>query len=391
MNGVRRIRGGAPSCPRPTGTSSTPKAGRVPPSSSIHGSGGGFDQGELLARATLDERFHWIAPSRFGYLRSTFHDGATFDDQAHAYAWLLDHLGVEKVAVVALSHGGPSALLFAALHPERVSSLTLVSCGVAASQAPDQAKADRRGNALVTIFRRDWRYWAVARLFRRRLTRLIGADDAVVAGLAPDRRELVDRFIDCMNPVSPRAAGAAFDNQAAMPNERIAAIQAPTLVFHAKDDTLQLYRHAEFAEATIPGARLVAFERGGHVVMAVEQATIRELLQGHILEHVERGPAPGRQSSEAAHSSAALSSSMWNSLRRPPISHPNALAACSTQSTSVTRAHRCQSVRCANPRVMSCHSAPAVKRSNSAPISKTKRRRLPPSSASSMAGLSTSS
>jgi 2-hydroxy-6-oxonona-2,4-dienedioate hydrolase len=101
----------------------------------VHGSGGGWDQGELLARAALgdDTPLRWIAPSRFGYLRSTFKRGATFDDQAHAYAHLLDHLGVERVAVVALSHGGPSALLFAALHPERVSSLTLVSAGVTAS------------------------------------------------------------------------------------------------------------------------------------------------------------------------------------------------------------------------------------------------------------------
>src|SRR5512133_3033964 len=89
----------------------------------VHGSGGGFDQGELIAEAFLDDNFHWIAPSRFGYLRSTFKEGATFDDQAHAYAALLDHLGIEKVAIVAFSHGGPSALLFAVLYPERVSSL----------------------------------------------------------------------------------------------------------------------------------------------------------------------------------------------------------------------------------------------------------------------------
>ena len=193
----------------------------------IHGSGGGYDQGELLAQAVLGDGFHWIAPSRFGYLRSTFHEGATFDDQAHAYACLLDHLGIEKVAVVALSHGGPSALLFAALHPERVSSLTLISCGVASSDAPDQAQANRRGDVLTTIFKHDLRYWAVTKLFRRRLMKLMGADDTVVAGLTPEQRELVDRVIDDMNPVSPRAAGVAFDNKAAMPNERIAAVRAP--------------------------------------------------------------------------------------------------------------------------------------------------------------------
>jgi pimeloyl-ACP methyl ester carboxylesterase len=78
-----------------------------------------------------------------------------------------------------------------------------------------------------------------------------------------------------MNPASLRSAGAAFDNEAALPGVRIAGIQAPTLIVHARDDTLQLYHNAEFAAATIPGARLISFARGGHLVMAVEQATIR--------------------------------------------------------------------------------------------------------------------
>ncbi len=114
---------------------------------------------------------------------------------------------------------------------------------------------------------------------------LMGANDAVIANLTPGQRELVDRNIDYMNPVSLRSAGAAFDNRAAMPNERIAAVRAPTLIFHAKDDTLQLYRNAEFAASTIPGARLVSFQRGGHLLVIIEQPTIKAVTQKHILDH----------------------------------------------------------------------------------------------------------
>jgi pimeloyl-ACP methyl ester carboxylesterase len=113
---------------------------------------------------------------------------------------------------------------------------------------------------------------------------LMGADDAVVAGLTPGQREMVDQVIDRMNPVSRRSAGAAFDNRAALPNERIAAVRAPTVIFHAKDDTLQLYHNAEFAASTLPDAKLVSFERGGHLVLGVELATIREVTQKHILD-----------------------------------------------------------------------------------------------------------
>ncbi len=272
--------------PSPYGNIEYTEGGSGPDVLVIHGSGGGFDQGELLAQAVLGDRFRWIAPSRFGYLRSTFHEGANFDDQAHAYAYLLDHLGIKKVAVVAISHGGPSALLFAALYPERVSSLALISCGVASSAGQDQVQSNQKGEMLVTVFKYDPLYWAITKLFRRQFMELMGANDAVIANLTTGQRELVDRIIDYMNPVSLRSTGAAFDNRAAMPNERIAAVRAPTLIFHAKDDTLQLYRNAEFAASTITGARLVSFESGGHLLIAIEQPTIRAGTQKHILDHL---------------------------------------------------------------------------------------------------------
>jgi len=281
-----RVRGKSTVIPSPYGDIEYTEGGSGPAVLVIHGSGGGYDQGELIAQAVLGEQFHWITPSRFGYLRSTFSEGATWDDQAHAYAYLLDHLGVRKAAVVAMSHGGPSALIFAVLHPERVASLTLISCGVASSSTQDQVQADKKGEMLTTIFKYDLPYWAITKLFKKQFMGLIGAKDAVIAGLTTEQRELVEHFIDYMNPVSLRAEGAAFDNKATMPGERIASIRAPTLIFHATDDTLQLYHNAAFAASTIPGARLVRFERGGHLIISVEQPTLRTDVQKHILDHM---------------------------------------------------------------------------------------------------------
>jgi len=283
-----RVAGRSEVVATPEGNVEYARGGSGPPVLVIHGSGGGFDQGELIARAVVGDYFHWIAPSRFGYLRSTFRDGATFDDQAHAYAHLLDHLGIRQVAVVALSHGGPSALLFALLHPDRVTSLTLISCGVAASSDPGQAQANRKGDLLTAIFRHDPLYWGISKAMKGPLTRLMGADSEMIAGLVPERARLVEQVIDYMNPVAPRSAGVAFDNKAAMPNQRISGIGAPTLVIHAVDDTLQLYRNAEFAAATIRAARLSRFDRGGHLLIAVEQPAIRALVQGFVLANVDR-------------------------------------------------------------------------------------------------------
>ncbi len=277
-----RVRGHSEVVPSPYGDIEFSQGGQGPAVLVVHGSGGGFDQAELIVRAVLDDDVHWVAPSRFGYLRSTFVPGATFDDQAHAYAYLLDHLRIERAAVVALSHGGPSALLFAALHPSRVTSLTLLSAGVASSTDAAQQQANRQGDALTWIFQRDYRYWASTTLFRRRFLGIMGVSDAVIDRLTPEQQHLARAVVDGMNPVSLRASGVRFDNQATLPNERIAAIRAPTLIVHATDDTLQQFRNATFAAATIPGARLVRFEQGGHLVMAVERDAIRALVRAHI-------------------------------------------------------------------------------------------------------------
>ena len=78
-------------------------------------------------QAVLGPGWHWIAPSRI--LRSSLPEGSTFDDQARAYAELLV-TSASPASASSRCHRAASALLFA-LYPDRVSSLTLVSCGVA--------------------------------------------------------------------------------------------------------------------------------------------------------------------------------------------------------------------------------------------------------------------
>jgi pimeloyl-ACP methyl ester carboxylesterase len=286
------LRGKSTVIPSPYGDIEYSEQGSGPAVLVIHGSGGGFDQGVLLARILLDEQFRCITPSRFGYLRSTFHEGATWDEQAHAYASLLDYLDVGRVGVVAFSAGGPSALLFALLYPERVSSLTLVSCGGARSAVEVSKRARRLGNVLNWLFQSDFPYWAVSRLFKRQFLTLMGVPKAVTASLSPAQREALGKFIDSMNPVSLRRSGVIFDHTREVPGLRIAGIRAPTLVIHARDDTLQPYRNAEFFAATIPGARLLDSETGGHIVAFFEQEKVGPAVCKHILDHACEPQAP---------------------------------------------------------------------------------------------------
>ncbi len=83
-----------------------------------HGAIGGYDQGLWLA-SLLGPGFHFLAPSRFGYLRSPIPSDPSYAAQAGQYVALLDVLQVERAAVIGLSAGGPAALQFALGYPDR--------------------------------------------------------------------------------------------------------------------------------------------------------------------------------------------------------------------------------------------------------------------------------
>ena len=100
--------------------------GKGPPVLVVHGAGGGYDQGLLIGENYVGDGFRFIAPSRFGYVRSSIPQNGSPAAQADAYVALLDSLGIERVAVVGFSDGGASAPQFALRHPERCAASVLL-------------------------------------------------------------------------------------------------------------------------------------------------------------------------------------------------------------------------------------------------------------------------
>lgn len=100
--------------------------GKGPPLLMIHGTGGGFDQGLMFSEVTIRDGIRVIAPSRFGYLRSSWPAEPSAERQADAFVDLLDQLKLDKVAVAGGSAGALSAVQFALWHPDRTSALILI-------------------------------------------------------------------------------------------------------------------------------------------------------------------------------------------------------------------------------------------------------------------------
>jgi pimeloyl-ACP methyl ester carboxylesterase len=241
-------------------------AGEIPVLS-VHGIMGGYDQGLMLAKGWLDgERFHVIAPSRFGYLGTPMPESdASPAAQADAFAALLDALGVERVGVLATSAGGTSALQFALRHPDRCTGLVLVSA-TAPSENPVAMPPRPVMNA---VFGSDFLFWLLTTHFRDQLHPMIGVPKDYT--LTEEDMSAVHEVMETLLPVSPRGTGAVHDAYVSNPDINkgyaLDAITVPTLVIGATDDPLAAYEDIRAMAERMPDARLRTVNEGGHMLL----------------------------------------------------------------------------------------------------------------------------
>ena len=90
-----------------------------------------------------------------------------------------------------------------------------------------------------------------------------------MADVPADERRFVDRLIDGFLPASARLAGVENEGAAVDPRAEydIESIGAPTLIVHARDDRLNPVAIGQEPGRRIPGAQLLLFERGGHLLL----------------------------------------------------------------------------------------------------------------------------
>ncbi len=95
----------------------------------LHGAFGGYDASYLLGKNLLPRGFSIVAVSRSGYLRTPLSIGESPAEQADAMVALMDHLGIQKAAVLGFSAGSLTAFQMAARHPERIWACVLQGVG----------------------------------------------------------------------------------------------------------------------------------------------------------------------------------------------------------------------------------------------------------------------
>lgn len=249
----------------------------------LHGGMGGCDQSWLLARALFGDLFGFrvVAPSRPGYLGTKLAVGAAPEQQADAYAALLDALKIDRAIVAAVSAGGPSALQFALRHPARCAALILVSTATGRFDVRPDIKSRMKVMRVLaripgvpSLLRRKVLrdpHAAAARAIRNAATRVRTLADPEAGGM------LLSLQAGVMTRLSARLPGTVndtglFEHLSDFPFERIAA---PTLVIHGTADDVVPFNHARAAATQIPGAELLEIEGGEHVALFTHLAPIR--------------------------------------------------------------------------------------------------------------------
>lgn len=236
---------------------------------SIHGAGGGYDQGLSNAADFVGDGFRVIAPSRFGYLGTPIPADASPAAQADAHAALLAELNVDKVAVVGISAGTRSALELALRHPERVAALILM---VPATYAPASPVSVERHRGYQFAFwlvnaGADFAWWATEKIAPSVLIRFIGVPPEIAAAASKPDRIRVMEIVRSIQPLSLRFPGINIDSNPNLHRLLLEQIAAPTLIISARDDLFNTLPAAEFAAATIPNAKLVVYDSGGHLLV----------------------------------------------------------------------------------------------------------------------------
>jgi pimeloyl-ACP methyl ester carboxylesterase len=253
------------------------EAGEGPPVLVVHGICGGYDQGLLALRLLRDPPMRLIAVSRPGYLRTPLSKGRTWEEQADLYAALLDKLGIRQAAIVGISGGGPSSLLFALRHPERCAGLVMASA-VSTQIDPGLTPLTR---ALLTVLNTDWGLWLISERAPMRLKALNGVGPATLQHIEghPGKIEVIERLVRPL-PMSLRRAG--FNNDLRLfprtPDIPFSQITAPTLVMHGTHDTVVPAHHAQRVAEGVPGAQLRTIEGGGHLCTVTHSETALPLI-----------------------------------------------------------------------------------------------------------------
>ena len=224
----------------------------------------GYHWRNIIERVQHRRRCIAIDLMALGYTEISPMQDVTFTAQARMLAEVVDALGIEKIDLVANDSGGAIAQIFAAHHPERLTSLVLTNCDVHDGWPPPQLlpiMEHARKGTLAPIFQSMLDRPDVARkryargesvpLFRSYADPTVLTDEVIRLYLQPllSSQQRIEAF---------QRYWLGFDNTHTLAiHSALKALQIPTLIVWGLKDIFFDKKWAYWLKDTIPGARRV--------------------------------------------------------------------------------------------------------------------------------------
>jgi len=177
---------------------------------------------------------------------------------------VVESLGIESFPLLGMCQGGAIAVAYAARHPEKVSQLILYdSFSQGALRPGEKGRRTREAKALLEMISVGWDQSNPA--FRQLFVDLLipGATKEQALWLADVQKKTTNS--ECAAKMWK--AFHHFDVK-----EEAQQVQAPTLVFHGKNDAVVPFDEGRKLAACIPGSRFVQLESGNHILLKDEPA-----------------------------------------------------------------------------------------------------------------------
>ncbi len=176
---------------------------------------------------------------------------------------VVDDVGVERFALLAMAQGGPVTIEYAARHPERIARLIFYG-SYAGVDSVRTSKQDRLLDETFTnLIRVGWEQPTPE--FRRVFTyqMIPGATEEQMGWLDELQRRAVSAEV---------AVEARRQRGRANAAHLLGALDVPTLVLASLGDRMNPFIYSRYLASEIPGARLVALESENHIVLEDELA-----------------------------------------------------------------------------------------------------------------------
>jgi pimeloyl-ACP methyl ester carboxylesterase len=212
----------------------------------------------------------------------------SLDDMAADAVGLLDALGVDRAHLVGVSMGGMVAQNVAALHPQRVASLTSI---MSSTGNPSPRVALGKPRALRAILARPRSTSDAEALVDHyvRMFAVIGSPGFAMDGelLRHHVRQILSRGMHPAGTARQLLAILASGDRRSL----LSRIVAPTLVVHGSDDPLLPVAAGRDTAQHIPGARLEIVEGMGHDLPPAVQAILVDRIVAHCRRALVAEPA----------------------------------------------------------------------------------------------------